>query len=91
MHETTFTFRVDETLKSEFSAAAKASDRTGAQLLRNFMREFIKKEREAAEYERWLQQKVTAAREDIAQGRVIAAEEVENEALEWRKNLLNKG
>lgn len=55
------------------------------------MSEGNKKEWNALEYERSLQQKVIAAREDIAQGRVIAAEEVENEALEWRKNLLNKG
>lgn len=34
MREATFTFRVDEALKSEFTTAAKASDRTGAQLLR---------------------------------------------------------
>ena len=39
MSEATFTFRVDQTLKNAFSTAAKAHDRTGAQLLRDFMRE----------------------------------------------------
>ena len=33
MNEATFTFRVDEGLKDEFSTAAKCRDRTGAQLL----------------------------------------------------------
>lgn len=89
MSEATFTFRVDETLKSEFTTAAKASDRTGAQLLRDFMREFIKKEQETAEYDQWVRQKVEAGRAAVAQGRVISAEEVEAEAAEWRKNLLN--
>lgn len=91
MSEATFTFRVDETLKSEFTTAAKASDRTGAQLLRDFMREFIKKERETAEYDQWVRQEVEAGRAAVAQGRVISAEEVEAEAAEWRRNLLNGG
>lgn len=38
MSDATFTFRVDEALKSEFATAAKARDRTSAQLLRDFMR-----------------------------------------------------
>ncbi len=42
MTEATFTFRVDESLKAEFAAAAKARDRSGAQLLRDFMRDFVK-------------------------------------------------
>jgi hypothetical protein len=37
MSDATFTFRVDEALRSEFAQAAKARDRTGAQLLRGFM------------------------------------------------------
>ena len=42
MSEATFTFRVDEGLKDQFSTAAKSRDRTGAQLLRDFMRDFVK-------------------------------------------------
>lgn len=38
MSDATFTFRVDEGLKAEFANAAKAHDHTGAQLLRDFMR-----------------------------------------------------
>ena len=44
MSEATFTFRVDAGLKYEFSSAAKARDRTGAQLLRDFMRDFVKQQ-----------------------------------------------
>jgi len=39
--ETTFTFHVDEELKAAFDEAAKASDRPGSQLLRDFMREYV--------------------------------------------------
>jgi len=51
MSEATFTFRVDETLKNEFATAAKARDRTGAQLLRDFMREFVRQQQSAVGHE----------------------------------------
>lgn len=54
MSETTFTFRVDDALKTAFSTAAKAHDRTGAQLLRDFMRDYVKQQREAIKYDAWL-------------------------------------
>ena len=42
--DATFTFRVDEGLKAEFANAAKARDRTGAQLLRDFMSSNVAKQ-----------------------------------------------
>lgn len=51
MGDVTFTFRVDETLKNDFAAAAKARDRTGAQLLRDFMRSFVQQQAQATENE----------------------------------------
>ena len=39
MGEVTFTFRVEKTLKNEFTAAAKSLDRSGAQLLRDFIQQ----------------------------------------------------
>ncbi len=47
----TFTFRVDEDLKAEFSTAAKSRDCTGAQLLRDFMRDFMRQQEEAAAHD----------------------------------------
>jgi hypothetical protein len=41
--ETTFTFRVDEALKAAFTEAARAHDRPGSQLLRDFMRDYVEK------------------------------------------------
>lgn len=40
---TTFTFRLPDELKRAFEAAAVANDRTGSQLLRDFVREYVKK------------------------------------------------
>jgi len=77
MSEATFTFRVDEGLKSEFATAAKAHDRTGAQLLRDFMRDYVKQQQEAAEYDAWLRAKVERSRASANAGNLVPAVEVD--------------
>lgn len=77
MSETTFTFRLDEALKSEFTTAAKARDRNGAQLLRDFMRDFVQQQREAAEHDTWLRRQVQAGLDSANAGELIPAAEVE--------------
>ena len=77
MSEATFTFRVDESLKTEFATAAKASDRTAAQLLRDFMREYAQKQHEAAEYDTWFRRKVQIGIESANAGNLIPAADVE--------------
>lgn len=78
MSEATFTFRVDEALKNEFSTAAKARDRTGAQLLRDFMRDYVKQQqREAAEYDAWLRAKVRRSKASADAGNLEPVAEVE--------------
>ena len=79
MSEATFTFRVDESLKDEFSSAAKARDRTGAQLLRDFMRDFVKQQQEAAEHDAWFRRQVPIGLDSANAGRLVAAEDVEAE------------
>ena len=64
MAETTFTFRVDEALKTEFSALAKARDRSGAQLLRDFMRQFVQSQQDAAAHDAWFREQVQASIDD---------------------------
>ncbi|WP_017167372.1 hypothetical protein [Xanthomonas phaseoli] len=73
MSEATFTFRVDEALKSEFSTAAKAHDRTGAQLLRDFMRDYVKQQ----QYNAWLRAKVERSRASANAGHLVPTAEVE--------------
>jgi predicted transcriptional regulator len=75
MAETTFTFRVDEELKAAFSDAAKAHDQTGAQLLRRFMREYVKTQQD--EYDAWFRKQVQVGLDSANAGHLIPAEEVE--------------
>ena len=84
MSEATFTFRVDEGLKDQFSTAAKSRDRTGAQLLRDFMRDFVKQQQEATEHDSWFRREVQISLDAANAGDVVSAEEVEAEALAWR-------
>ncbi len=78
MNEATLTFRVDENLKNEFASAAKAHDRTGAQLLRDFMRSYVKGQQEEAQYDAWLREKVRHARASADAGNLVPAAEVES-------------
>ena len=90
MSDTTFTFRVDEVLKDEFARAAKARDRTGAQLLRDFMRDVVSQQAEAADHDAWFRRQVRAAKAAADAGDVISAEEVEREAAAWRAEARRK-
>ena len=90
MSEATFTFRVDEELKDQFSTAAKSRDRTGAQLLRDFMRDFVKQQQEAAEHDSWVRREVQIGLDAANAGDVISAEEVEAEAVAWRAETRRK-
>ncbi len=84
MTEATFTFRVDDDLKREFTRAAKIRDRSGAQLLRDFMREFVRQQQEAANHDAWFRREVQAGLDAANAGEVISAEDVEAEAAAWR-------
>ena len=79
MSEATFTFRVDEGLKDAFSTAAKSRDRTAAQLLRDFMRDFVRQQQDAVEHEAWFRRPVQTGLESANEGRLVSAEDVETE------------
>lgn len=91
MTETTVIVRVDDGLKTAFTKAAKAADRTTSQLLRDFMRDYIRRRADQAEYDAWFRQRVNAGRKDVREGRVRSSQEVENYFAERRKRSLAKG
>jgi predicted transcriptional regulator len=79
MTEGTFTFRVSDELKARFTEKARSHDRTGAQLLREFMRDYVRGRGEEPGYDAWFRRQVERARESANAGRLIAAEDVEAE------------
>ena len=90
MTEATFTFRVEEDLKESFTTAAKARDRTGAQLLRDFMRDFVKKQQEAADHDLWFRRQVQAGLDSANSGNLVSAEDVETEFAKRREQTRQK-
>ena len=90
MTEATFTFRVEESLKKEFSSFAKDMDRSGAQLLRDFMRDFVKQQQEAASYDAWFQKQVQIGLDEANAGQLVSQEEVKSRFEAKRASLLAK-
>ncbi len=90
MTEATFTFRVEESLKQEFSSFAKDIDRSGAQLLRDFMRDFVKQQQEAASYDAWFQKQVEIGLDEANAGQLVSQEEVKSRFEAKRASLLAK-
>ncbi len=79
MGEATFTFRVNKGLKDEFSTAAKSRDRTGAQLLRDFMCDFVAQQQEAVDHDAWFRRQVQTGLDSANAGNLVANEDVEAE------------
>lgn len=90
MSDATFTFRVDESLKDQFTTAAKARDRTGAQLLRDFMRDYVKQQQDVAEHDVWFRRQVQIGLDSANTGDLVSSEEVEAEAAAWRAETRRK-
>ena len=77
MSDATFTFRVDEVLKNDFAMAAKAWDCTRAQLLRDFMHDYVRQQREAAEHDAWFRNQVQIGLDSANAGNLVPRAEVE--------------
>ena len=95
MPQTTFTFRVDEDLKNHFKASAKALDCTGAQLLRDFMRDFVHSQQNSEnEHDAWLRREVQIGLDSANAGRLVPNEAVEidfaTRRAETRRKLNNR-
>ncbi len=77
--EAIFTMKLEPELRAEFVAAAKAADRPASQVLRELMREFVQRQRQAREYDEFLRHKVEAARSSMRAGKGRSNDEVEAE------------
>ena len=80
-----FNFRVDPKLKAEFQDATEAEDKPAAQVLREFMRAYVERQRERA-----------FAAEARRQARVLAERAAdpgsdEAEVMRWIENVADTG
>lgn len=77
MSQTTFTFRVEEDLKENFISIAKSMDRTGTQLLRDYMRDLVRQRQEAEEHDTWFREQMRIGLESANAGNLVPHEQVE--------------
>lgn len=75
--EAVFTMKLEPALRNEFMAEAEAAHRPASQILRELMREFVRHQREAREYDEFLHRKVEIARSSMRAGLGRSNEEVE--------------
>ncbi|CAI8894086.1 antitoxin of toxin-antitoxin stability system [Pseudomonas chlororaphis] len=72
-----FTMKLEADLRDQFMAEAEASHRPASQIVREMMRQFVQEQREAREYEAFLQRKVDIARASMTAGKGIANDDLE--------------
>lgn len=77
--EAVFTMKLEPELRADFMAEAEAAHRPASQVLRELMREFVLRQREAREYDEFLRRKVEAGRVSMRAGRGRSNDEVEIE------------
>lgn len=75
--EAVFTMKLEPELRDQFMAEAEASHRPASQVLRELMREFVERQRQAREYDAYLGRKVEAGRVSMRAGTGRSNEEVE--------------
>ena len=75
--EAVFTMKLEPELREQFMAEAEASHRPASQVLRELMREFIERQREARDYDAFLGRKVEAGRASMRAGVGRSNDEIE--------------
>ncbi len=83
--EAVFTMKLEPELRDAFMAAAAEADRPASQIVREFMRDYVQRDRD---HVAWLQRKVDKAREEMRAGLGVPNEEVEARFTAKRERLL---
>jgi len=83
-----FTLKIEPELRDEFMAEAEAARRPASQLVRELMREYVQRQRQARDYDAFLGRKVEVARASMRDGRGRSDAEVEAEFAARRAELL---
>jgi predicted transcriptional regulator len=66
--EAVFTLKLEADLRDAFAAEAAATHRPASELVRAFMRDFVKRQRQAREHDAWFRAKVNEATGDPSRG-----------------------
>lgn len=89
--EAVFTMKLEPELRDAFVAEAEAAHRPASQVVRELMREFVQRQREAREHDTFLRRKVELARASMQAGRERPNEAMEANFAARRAQTLNQG
>ena len=87
--EAVFTMKLEADLRSEFMAEAEAARRPASQVLRELMREFVQRQRDARDYDDFLKNKVEAGRVSMRAGLGKSNDEIEAAFAARRASVMN--
>jgi predicted transcriptional regulator len=79
-----FTLKLEPELRDAFMAEAAAADRPASQLVREFMRDFVRRQREAREHDAWFRREVEQAMRE-ADDPAVRRIPHEDVASDWRR------
>lgn len=85
-----FTMKLEAELRDEFVAEAEAAHRPASQVVRELMREFVRRQREERDYDAFLRSKVELSRASKRAGRALSNEEVEADFAARRSQLTRR-
>ena len=88
--EAVFTMKLESALRDDFMAEAQAAHKPASQVLRELMRDFVQRRREAREYDAFVLKNVEAARAELRAGLGVPHEEVEAIFAAKRAKLLGQ-
>ena len=88
--EAVFTMKLEPELRADFMTEAEVAHRPASQILRELMREFVQRQRDARDYDQFLKEKVESARVLMRAGEGRANSEVESEFAAKRARLSNE-
>lgn len=75
--EAVFTLKLEPELRASFMAETEATHRPASQVMRELMREFVQRQRDAREYDDFLRSKVDLARSSMRAGSGSSNDDVE--------------
>ena len=89
--EAVFTMKLEPELRDEFMAEAEAAHRPASQVVRELMREFVRRQREERDYTAFLERKVEGARSSVRAGDGRPNDEVEADFAARRAKVARGG
>jgi len=85
--EAVFTVKLEAELRDAFMAEAAAKHVPASQLVREFMRDFVKRQQKARAYDEFYRRKVEAGLAQAEAGIGYSNEEVQARAAAWRADI----